>query len=301
MSWILLSCIPPFLWAFNNIFDEYLAKSAFAKAGALFIFLSAVFELIAAFGLFAVVPHVLNADFFSILVMMGLGFMLTSSFVPYIHSLQEDNAGNAVPIYQTIPVFVFVLAFVFLEESATLLQIFAAALIIVSSIMVGFDLKTKSINKKAVLLMLLSSLLIAVFSVLAKFFITEQSWQTFAFWSWIGSGLGSVLLIVSFAPWRRVAFKTMKAGGSFILAVFVMQVGFQAGAIAVWYKAISIGPSIALIQTIGGLQPAFILILSIIAGFFSLSIFPKVKYDRYLSFKFFMVGLIIYGVYLLSL
>ena len=173
MSWIVLSCIPPFLWAFNNIFDEYLSKSAFAKAGALLVYLSALLDVFPAFLFAALFPYVLDVEVIPALAMMGLGGALVSSFVPYMFAIQKGNAGNAVPIYQTIPVFVFVLGFVFLGETATFLQVASGLLIITASILVGYDFETKSVNHQAVLLMLVSSSIIAVFSVISKYFINE--------------------------------------------------------------------------------------------------------------------------------
>ncbi|MCB1529452.1 MAG: EamA family transporter [Rhodospirillales bacterium] len=301
MSWILLSCIPPFLWACNNLMDEYLAKSTFAGSGALLIYASAVFEIFAAASFYVFVPHVIEVNLFPAFMMMGLGFLLTSSFLPYIYALQEDNAGNAVPIYQTIPVFVFILALVFLGETATFLQAGEALLIVSASIMVGYDFQKKAINKKAVLLMLLASMIIAVFMVLSKFFIVQYSWQIFAFWSWIGSSLGSTFLVLSVPSWRGKALEIARGKSRFVFFIFLIQVLLQSVAMAVWYKAASVGPSVALVQTIGGVQPAFILILSLLAGLFSSSIFPRKALDGPLLFKFVMISFIILGVYLLSL
>ncbi len=278
-----------------------MAKTAFARAGTLFIYLSGCMELLPALLFFFIFPHVISVAPVDAFFMMALGFGLTSCFVPYIFALQHDNAGNAVPIYQTVPVFVFLLGLLFLGESATAIQIFAGLLIIFSSVLVGYDFQTKTINRKAVLLMLISSFAISVFAICAKVYIVAYDWQTMSFWAWAGSSLFSLVLVMALPVWRQKTREIAGQTGIRIFILFLFQVAFQTSAIAVWYKAVSIGPSVALVQTVGGLQPAFVLLLAMIAGHFALQGFPKISIDKNLYFKFTMVAVMIFGVYLLSL
>jgi uncharacterized membrane protein len=300
MSWILVSCIPPLLWAMNNILDEYLSKSSFTQSGMLQIFFGCSFEICAALAFFIVSPQVVSVEWQDALMMMGLGIVLTLSYIPYIFAIQQDNAGNAVPIFQSIPVFAFVLGLVFLGESATQLQILAGLLIIICSILVGYNFKERMAKPKVIALMLVSSFMMAVFAVGSKPFITDYGWMAFTFWAWIGSAVFSFLMVVSVTEWRTRSLSILCKERQ-VLPVVLIECASQAVSIVAWCKAFEIGPSVALVQTISGIQPAFVLLFGLIGSFFSIKIFPWMEINRYLAFKLFWIALIMVGLYFLAL
>src|SRR5690606_19658623 len=132
--WILVSAIPPFLWAFNNLSDEYLAKHHFARHGLFLVLLSAAFELLPGLAGYFLVEGAGQVPIKDALILVFLGFWLSLSFFPYILALQASNANNSVPIFQIIPVFVFILGWIFLGEGATGIQVSAGLLIISAAI-----------------------------------------------------------------------------------------------------------------------------------------------------------------------
>ena len=301
MSWVLLSAIPPLLWSINNLLDEYLAKSVFAKAGVLYIFLAASFDLIGCVLLYFFIDDIWLANIADISFMMLLGFGMTLSFVPYIFALQEDNALNTMPIFQTIPVFTLILAYIFLGETVTMNQLLAGLMIIVAAAFIGFDFQSKSINKKAVYLMFLTSFMGALVVVFTRDLTIQYDWKLYTFWAWVGSGIACVLLIGLKKNWRQFTVQVFQQGDRKTLSIFFAQVFAEMSAMAVFYKAVSIAPSVALVQTVNGLQPAFVLLFALTLGALPIALFPQIKIDRFLAYKLGMIGIIIYGVYLISL
>ena len=298
MLWIVLATVPAFLWAFTNILDEFLAKEHFAKNGALLIFLSGVCEIVPAAFLFTVFVDT-PVPLSHMLIVGGLGIILTCSFVPYIYALQLGNAKNATPIFQSIPVFVFVLGWAFLGETVTPIQMLAAAIIIISSVLIGFNFTTKSINHKAAALMLLSSFIIGCVVVASKYFIDLYGWAVVTAYSILGSSLFCMILVSLYRPFRRKSVATLSAAGPVILFLFFLQIFQHITALSLYNSALEIAPSAALVSTVSGSQPAFVLILAILAGLTASQHFPKIHFDRILVYKFFMIGVLIFGIYLL--
>jgi uncharacterized membrane protein len=300
VSWVLVSCIPPLLWAMNNILDEYLAKSSFTQSGMLQIFFGCSFEIFAALVFVIVSPHVLSVEWQDALMMMGLGIILTLSYIPYIFALHQDNAGNAVPIFQSIPVFAFILGLIFLGESATQVQMLAGLLIIICSLLVGYNFKERMAKPKVVALMLFSSFMMAVFAVGSKAFITDYGWMALTFWAWTGSAVFSLLMVMSVTEWRARSLSILRNERR-VLPVVLLECASQAVSVVAWCKAFEIGPSVALVQTISGIQPAFVLLFGLIGSFLSIKIFPRLEINRYLVFKLFLIALIMVGLYFLAL
>jgi len=301
MSWIFLACIPPFLWAFNNLFDEYMGKHHFGQNGALFIFLSSLFALVPALYLFLTVDAVHQVPFVDAIYMVLLGFLVVVAFVPYIWAIQRGSSSIAVPVFQTIPVFAFILGWMLFGETASMLQLFAAAIIIGAASFIGFDFTTKRVDGRSLGLMLVSSLFLAVYMIFSKQFIDTYGWTVFAAWDWLGGSLLSLLIILTIPGWRSQSVGIISSSAGRVLSIFFLQIVLELVAVAAWFNAMAAGPTAALVQTLNGLQPAFVLILSILAGLAFHKYFPKVAMDRVLIFKFLMIGVIMVGVYLLTL
>jgi drug/metabolite transporter (DMT)-like permease len=267
----------------------------------LFIFISCIFELIP--GLTALFLHdrALQVEFHDSLCIALMGFFLGISFIPYILALQIDSAGNSVPVFQTIPAFVFVLGLIFLGESAAPLEIIAAIIIMVSAALISANLKTRKINIKALALMLLSSLMLAIYMVTIRYFTLRYDWLAITAWTWTGAGIFSLIIVAAYRPWHFEIVRIFRNSAGKILYLLLFELISEAGALAAWHKAISIAPAAALVQAVSGLQPGFVLLFSVFAGSFFIKEFPPVHFDRLLTLKFALVVVIIACVYVLSL
>jgi uncharacterized membrane protein len=298
--WILISAIPPFLWAFNNLADEYLAKHHFARHGLLLVILSACFEIIpglASLALFDVAREVPAKDALALGVM---GFWLSLSFFPYILAIQCSNANNAVPVFQLIPVLVFIFGWLFLGEGATGVQIAAGLLIIAASIGISWDYEEARFNVKSLSLMALSSCMIAIYLLAGRHYTFTYEPMAMMTWLWIGSGSLAIICVLANKAWRKQTKFILVRPLGVLTGVFFFQISSQILAGGVWIKALAVAPSAALMETIGGLQPAFVLILSILVGHMFPKYFERYAFERSIIFKFFLIFAMLFGVFLMS-
>src|SRR4030043_1423885 len=139
MNWLLIALLAPILWAVSNYIDKLLIGKYFkGGTGALILFSCLigipVFILIAIFK-----PAVLSVSIASALLVTLNGFVYILYLFPYLKALNKSDTSSVVPIFQTIPIFVYFLAFFILGERLSGMQIFGSLLIL--SAAVGISLR----------------------------------------------------------------------------------------------------------------------------------------------------------------
>lgn len=106
---------------------------------------------------------------------------------PYFKALEKEQIENIYPIYQTVPLFAYIIGFLLLWEIIPLRQIAAIIGIILVTALFYVDFKHFTFNKKAVFLCLTSVILYASsFVFFKKWWLAENNlWVSF-FWEHIG-------------------------------------------------------------------------------------------------------------------
>lgn len=126
--------------------------------------------------------------------------------------LNKDEASVVVPLFQMIPIFSYVLSFVFLGEQLLIRQILASLLIIIGAIGISVELDKGSlkIKKSVLLLMAISSLMTALNGLIFKFVAIQESFWTTSFWEYIGFiilGLSIIFFVKKFRSQFFLGFK----------------------------------------------------------------------------------------------
>jgi len=206
MNWFLIALIPPALWSVTNHIDKYLLGKYFkgGGVGALMVFSSLIGLLL--LPVIAVWhPEVLNFSQTSILIAVN-GFLYILAVLPYFYALQKDEASIAVPLFQLIPVFSYVLAYYVLGETLTNNQLMGGFLIVLGAIGMTLDLndgKKIKFKKEVFWLMMLSSLIFALNFLFFKFFAIQSSFWFTSFWEYVGFAVFAFLLMVFVKPYRK--------------------------------------------------------------------------------------------------
>mgnify|MGYP001597281177 CR=1 FL=1 len=174
----------------NNFVDQFLVEKRIKNPGVLTVFAGVVMfifgVIILAFVHFPVLP------FWQTILLLVSGMLVGISVLPYFAALAIDEASRVVPFFQTIPIFVLLLSYIFLRELPLPHQFIG-----VGSIVAGaFLLSIKEFNwnlfrlRKSLGYMLLSSFCIAGSFVLFRFVVVHQSfWSSFGY-ELAGEGLG---------------------------------------------------------------------------------------------------------------
>src|SRR3990167_1104913 len=162
MSWFFIALFAPALWSVTNHIDKYLIGKYFrgTGTGALIVFSSLIGLFVLPFILLFQV-NVLDIKPLNALLVMGGSAVALLAILIYLYSLKKDEASIVVPLFQTIPVFSYVLAYIVLGETLTSRQMLGAVLVILGAISISFDLTEKKPKFKSVVffLMLVSSFL----------------------------------------------------------------------------------------------------------------------------------------------
>lgn len=304
MNWFLIALINPVVHAFVNHFDKFLL-SKYMKGGTVgaLIMFSSLFAVVALPIIFIINPSVLTSvSFIQGLILMGNGVFLTLAILLYLYAIDLDEASYVAPFFLLIPVFGLMFGYFILGETLTTSQLIAGGFILLGGLFLSLELSgtgTK-IKSKLILLMIGSSLFYSANAVIFKSIAGSQGFLDSLFWDFLGKFLFGVILFFVVKSYRDQFIYLLKACGAKIIGLNVVNevlslIGEMALVLAVLYAPV------ALVQSVGGLQPAFVFIIGIILTLF----FPKFGMEslerKMMIQKIVGIAVMTFGVYLLEL
>jgi drug/metabolite transporter (DMT)-like permease len=301
MNWFLLALLPPIFWSITNHIDKYLLNKFFNKGaiGSVMIFSASVSLLL--LPIIAIIhPPVLSTFQLNYLLIAANGTLYLFATLPYFYALAKDDASLTVPLFQTIPVFTFILGYLLLGETLTVQQLIGGAIIIISSVFISLNISDiKKIHMKwdVFFLMMLSSILFTVNFVFFKFFVKETNFFTTSFWEYVGFVIfGLILLLVkSYREGFMIVLRTNKLK---VLSINVSNEIINIIAkIAFNYASILV--PVTLVWIINGLQPFFVFIFGVLLTVFLPHISKEDISKKALVQRFIAIAVITLGVYLI--
>lgn len=304
MNPFFIALLNPLFHAIANHTDKYIISKYIKGVGVgALVLISSFFSAIVLPFVYIVNPDVLTSvPFYQGLVLALNGAFLMLGIICYFYALAEDETSLVAPFFQLIPVFGFIIGYFALGETLLGNQIAGSILIILGGIFLSLKFGEGKIKLKTklIVLMLGSSLLYAINAVIFKSIAIHQGFLDSLFWDMLGKFALGVILFLLVIPYRQAFIKVVKTNRALIIfwllvTEFLTLVGEIALIFAVLYAPV------ALIQSIGGLQPLFVLILGIIITVF----FPKFGQESLnksvLLQKSIGVAVITAGVYFLSI
>lgn len=303
MNWFTIALIAPALWGIINHIDKFLISKYFkgGGVGALLVFSSLIGVLILPL-IYVFHPGILSISINHAIILIINGFIYMLATIPYLYSLQKDEASVVVPIFQTIPVFSYFLGLLFLGEVLSWGQIAAAILIIFGSIVLSLDLEEKipKIKHNVLWLMLLSSFLYALNSFVFKFIAIRADFWTTSFWEYIGFSIFAVFLLVFVKSCRKQFIDVVRINRRAVVGINVFNEVINIIAKFSMNFATLLAP-LAIVWVVNGFHPLFVLIYGIIITIF----FPKFGKEsllrRHMIQKIAAVLVMLTGTVLLSL
>ena len=261
MSWANAALLSAAIMALVTVFDSHLVSKRLPSLRA-FLLPVGVIHLFLALVTACLVP--LPVAVFS----SPVGYAVLSSFVRVgaililLDSLRREEVSTVIPIVYAYPVFVAIMAFVFLGERLEPLQWGAVCIVVVGAVLVsmGRGPSRTDIARPRSVLLLVSSVLFAAADVTGKQALSEiSSWNLF----YVGAAtMGAVFVVLGLRPYvvrsilalpdRRTALGLL--AGNEILA----PVG-----IAMSYWALERGP-VSLVSTLISSRPLFVLAFALL-------------------------------------
>lgn len=252
------------------------------------------------------------------------GFLFLWTLVFWYKALHQSEATRVVPIVGAlIPIFSFLLSFIFLGETLSERQLLAFLILIIGGILISikhtrfyyYQEVTGHFRKvfghlfgpiharyrptqRLIINSVVSALFFATYYVLIKYIYSEQPFIGAFVWSRMGSFIGAVLILLV-PDWRKKIIEQQKGQKSpknigFFLSVRLL----AAGAFIMLNWAISMG-NVALINALQGTQYIFLILIVI----FLSTRYPKILREELgggvLLQKMIGVTLISLGLYML--
>jgi drug/metabolite transporter (DMT)-like permease len=302
MSWLLLAAVPPLLYAVVNHFDKYLVQRYFkgASVGAVLIF-SALIGIFVAVPIAIFVPEVFDLPGRHAALIVANGFLYLLASLPYFYALSKDEASVVVPVFQLVPFFILLFAFLFLGETISLHGLLGGAVVVLGAVLISLELSHKKAKfKQSVFwLMVLSSALFALNFVLFKNLNIDSTFWITNFWEYVGFVLFAVFALVFIGPYRRQFFSVLKQNRKTVLALNGVNEVIAVAAKAS-FNFVSLLAPVALVSFVGGLQPLFVFLIGTALTLF----LPKISKEnidaRHLIQKIGAILVILVGVWMLS-
>ena len=142
-----------------------------------------------------------------LLITLAAGALYIFGMLPYFKALSLEEVSRVIPLWRFKPLFVLLLAFLFIGERLSSYEIIAFFLLLFGGFFISIrKIKDSFTISRAFYFMLLSSVLLAVYAILVKYIYLHQAYYDGFILLKFGSFLGAFSLL--FFKRYRVMLKT---------------------------------------------------------------------------------------------
>ena len=262
MDWILVALASAFAFATVSILDKIIFQR-FIHRAATFIFLVGVVQIVMGLVIALISPlHGYPLQVWGVAYVSGMLWGVSLATMFWVMSYRD--VSRVIPVVSSSPVFVAILAVVFLAERLTVLHWLAIAVTVLGTAIIsqkGSEQKRVFSLDSSFFLLVLGSATFALGIFLTKLVLKDMElWDLFILRNF---GLGTTCLLLMTRPSvlrdaLRV-FKSPAATGIFVMTEGVL--AFVGMALVLW--AIDLGP-VSLVSTVMSTRPLIVLALSML-------------------------------------
>lgn len=302
MDWFFIAFLSTLCFSIISHIDKYIL-SRYLKGsgvGALMLF-SALFAILILPFIYLLEERVLSISINDSLFLIGVGILSFIAVFFYFKALSYTEASVAVPFFQLIPIFGFILGFILLGEVVSVKSILAGLIIISGILLLSFSKKEEGeilFKGKVVVLMLGSSFTYALYEVLFKLVTIKETFWISLFWQNIGLLITGLFLYIFIKSYRQDFHKLISNNGLGILSLNLLNETLNTLAVGLIQYASLLVP-IVLVFLVNSLQPAIVFILGILLTLF----LPKISKEDIkrstLIQKTIAILIVTFGTYLL--
>jgi drug/metabolite transporter (DMT)-like permease len=278
MQWFFIALSAPFLWALVNISDQYLVdKYSTGKrgSGGLVLF-SSLIGIFVAILIAIFTDNLFSIPLFDKVLLILAGGISIAWIILYLFTLEIEDVSSVVPWFMTIPVFSYILGYLFLGETLSNRELFGSFIVLLGVFIISVDFSKKiKIKWLPAIYMLTACLLVSIVGIIFKYVTIEENFWVSSFWEYVGLGAFGIL-IYFFVPKYRNEFKLMnKQGGKNIFALNTASEILNVVGNLLTSYAILLAP-VALVSLVGSFQPAIVLFLTLLTTKF----FPNIAKEN---------------------
>jgi len=270
--WLAYAFSGPLLWAISTHIDKFLVDKYFHDSDTTVLMVFTAFLGVAALPvIWFFQPTVLALPWLATVVMTVSGILYMGAMLFYLRAIQTEEASVIAPLFQVNTLFTFLLGLLLLHELPSGLQLLGAGLVVTGAIGLSLDKKLHfgRFKPKLVLLMVSATFVLALSSVVFKFFAVHDEFWATTFWTFVGEGLfGAAILAV---PGSRQQFVRLfrKNPGAVIGVNAANELINLGGGLGVRYASL-LAP-VALVSAISATSTFFVFLFAILLTLF----FPR--------------------------
>ena len=194
--WVLFIFAAVIIWTISNIIAKVLVEKYF-KNGYILAIIAGIIGLVASVLIFFLLGIETTSIFTTSLVLFA-GVLYMGTLLVYFKTLVFEEVSRVVPLFSFTPLFVLVLAAIFLNEVLSFGEYVGVFLIVIGA----FLITTRKIEKikisKALWFMLFSTFLYAIVALIMKYVLTDINYWTMFFWLSIGAFIPTIFLWIKY-------------------------------------------------------------------------------------------------------
>lgn len=306
MNWLPIVLIAYFVLAISALVDKFLVSKVFTHAMIYVMWVS--FLSLGAFLLIPGYPSLglpavswIGWGWFWISLLTGAIF--TGALWLMYTALQRGEASRVIPfIGGAVPIIIFLISLIFELETFSQTKILAFALLITGSILITImpNKRRKIARFRGMLTSTAASLAFAIFFLLTRFIFDAHNFVDGLVWPRVGT-LVVLIVLLFFHHNRELLIRKFRKLSPKLRFGIISNQGLAAIGFLGQQYAIDLGGSLSLITALQGIQYAFILIFAAIATWkFPKMIEEKIS-KKIIIQKVLALGLIIIGLYFISI
>ena len=276
ISAIIISIFASFLLGMTNHIDKFVINgldTSHKSIKTILVFSTLITGLIFVPIWFIICQFKVTISTISLIIIPLASLTYTLSLYLYYKALDKNEPSIIVIMYQLMPVFSYILSLIFLNENLTLQQIIGSLIIISSTIIILLDLSDKKEKRKlkfrALILMIFSSLLSAIYFILFDFTIRHNSYNSCIFSHQLSLLIIGIILI-NIKSFKDSFLSCIKNNGKKYISLNIFNdTLYISSNLLVHFANLTI--PIALANVLNGFQGAFVFIIGVIGR----KLFPK--------------------------
>lgn len=295
MLWIILTLTVAFIFAILNVIDKYILTDELKDPilcttvyGFVTFFILGIITLITKQNLLIPLNIILISLFAGIFLSIGIFF--------YYKSLSHEEVSRVIPLLSLGPLFVLILATIFLNETFTLVKYLGIASLICGAFLISirFGLKKKKMAVTPVIFaMILATLALALRSVLIRQATLYFPFMQIIFWFALGIFIIAAALLIKHHP--KIRKKLQIKGIKHLILINIV----STLSLLLYIKAIEISPAVSLVAALLATQGFFVLIFASLLSKFKPSIICEPLTKKIIILKIIAIALLTTGVILI--
>ncbi len=305
MPWFLVVMLAALCWSIAVHTDKFVLSRYFKASGpGGYMLFSTLVQLCAVAAIIATHPTFFNVPRAHIAGLAISGITYIIAMLIYLWAMTKEEATRVSIIFQTIPVFSFVLEYFFLHTIFSRNQIIGGIIILCGALLISIDSAHSSAKKIHIKYSVLGAMLGASILLAIQWIVFKQSaiageyWLSVG-WQYMGCLFAGACLFIFVRPFRKDFFHVFKANGPAVLALNVANDIINESGNRLMSYAVMFTP-VTLAQLANGFQAVFVFLIGISLTKFFPSISKESMTKKDLIQKITAISIMLFGAWVLG-